>query len=31
LVESIAGLGFGERICCWHWEVSNFVKLIINK
>jgi hypothetical protein len=19
LVESMAGLGFGERIWCWHW------------
>jgi hypothetical protein len=27
LVESLAGLGFGERIWCWHWEVSNFVML----
>ena len=31
LVESLAGLGFSGRICCWHWEVSNFVMLIINK
>jgi hypothetical protein len=31
LVESLAGLGFGERIWCWHREVSNFVMLIINK
>jgi hypothetical protein len=28
LVNSLAGLGFGERIWCWHWEVSNFVMLI---
>jgi hypothetical protein len=26
----LAGLGFGERIWCWHWEVSNFVMLIIS-
>jgi hypothetical protein len=31
LVESLAELGFDERIWCWHWEVSNFVMLIINK
>jgi hypothetical protein len=31
LVKSLAGLDFGERIWCWHWEVSNFVMLIINK
>jgi hypothetical protein len=31
MVESMARLGFGERIWCWHWEVSNFVMLIINK
>jgi hypothetical protein len=31
LDESLAGLGFGERIWYWNWEVSNFVMLIINK
>jgi hypothetical protein len=30
-LRPLKSLGFGERIWCWHWEVSNFVMLIINK